>query len=277
MVERFFDVKKAVGSIPTSSTSYVMTKNKTVKDNYDLVFGNKKRIMVVFAHPDDAEVFCGGTISRLIKDGKEVASIKITNGDKGSRQEKITSKELGKMRELEDQKAMQILGIKKENNIYLHFEDGKVEDSFDVIGKIAEQIRIFKPDILITHNPEDVIIRFDKNNNWVNHRDHRHTGQAAINASYPYSRDILFFPEHFKNKKASSHVVTEFLLVDFYNHPDLVYIDVTDNIEARIKAHASHSSQYNIKMAQDSADFFTMSNIYPKNKRFERFRYVIAD
>lgn len=250
---------------------------KAIKDSYNSIFGNKKRIMAVFAHPDDAEIFSGGTISRLTRDKKEVAVIKVTSGNKGSRQEKITSKELGKIREEEDSKAMQILGIKRENNIYLRFEDGTVEDTLDVIGKIAEQIRIFKPDILITHNPENIVIRFEKDVNWINHRDHRNTGQAAINASYPYSRDILFFPDHFKNKESSSHTVTEFLLVDYYDHPDIVYIDVTNDIESRISAHACHTSQYSLKAARESADFFTKSNLYPNNKKFERFRHIIAD
>jgi LmbE family N-acetylglucosaminyl deacetylase len=43
-----------------------------MKDSYDNIFGNKKKIMFVFAHPDDAEIYCGGTISRLVEDGKKV-------------------------------------------------------------------------------------------------------------------------------------------------------------------------------------------------------------
>jgi LmbE family N-acetylglucosaminyl deacetylase len=247
-----------------------------VKDDYSRIFKNVNRILAIYAHPDDAEVFSGGTLSRLVEDGKEVCVVKVTSGDKGSRQNSISQKELGNLREKEDAGSMEILGIHKKNNIYLHFEDGTVEDSIKVIGKIAEQIRIFKPDLLITHNPEDVVIRFAKDENWINHRDHRNTGKAAIDAAYPYSRDLLFFPEHFKNKEAKSYSVSKFLLVDYYDHPDLVYIDVSKNIATRIKAHSSHSSQYSEKDAKDSADFFTASSKY-NGKRYERFRYVIAD
>jgi len=247
-----------------------------IQDDYKRIFENKHKVMAVFAHPDDAELYSGGTIARLVGDGKEVMVVKVTSGDKGSRQEKITSKELGNTRESEDRKAMRTLGIKDENNIYLHVEDGTVMDSLEVIGKIAEQIRIFKPDLIITHNPEDKIIRFDKDVNWVNYRDHLNTALAAIDAAYPYARDLLFFPEHFKNKNTSSHAVTEFLLVDYYNHEDLVYIDITNSVETRVRAHAAHSSQYSVEAAQNSADFFTKSDNYG-NKRFERFRYVVAD
>jgi LmbE family N-acetylglucosaminyl deacetylase len=172
---------------------------------------------------------------------------------------------------------MKVLGIKDKNNIYLRFVDGTVEDSFEVIGKIAEQIRIFQPELIIAHNPEDVIIRFDKNINWVNHRDHENCDKATIHASYPYARDILFFPEHFKNPQAKSCCCNEFLLVDYYNHPDQVYIEVTDYIEKRVNAHACHASQYSLTQAQESADFFTKSKNYPEDKRFETFRHVIAD
>lgn len=247
------------------------------QDDYLKVFGNKKRVMVVFAHPDDAEIMCGGTIARLTNDNKRVRVVKITSGDKGSRGTKISSQELLNTREKEDQKSMKILGIKEEDNIYLHIPDGEIEDSLEIIGKLAEQIRIFKPEIIITHNPESVIIRHPSGERWVNHRDHRATGQSVIDAAYPYSRDVLFYPEHFDNPEAGPHLVKEFLIVDSYGDPDTVYIDVTNYIETRIKAHSSHASQYTLEGAMESADFFTISDKHPKGKRFESFRLVATD
>lgn len=245
-----------------------------VKDAYTKILSNKQRILIVFAHPDDAELYCGGTIARLVHDQKSVRLVKMTNGDKGSRQEKISQAKLGKIREQEDRIAAKVLGIRPENNIYLRIEDGSIENNKAYIGKIALQIRLFKPDVIITHNPEHVIIRFAKDVNWVNHRDHRNTGLVTVDAAYPYSRDVLFFPEHFQDKFAESHKVTEFLFVDYYDHPDLVQIDITDFVDTRVKAHASHSSQYTLEHAQNSADFFTK---HPDGRRYERFRYVVAD
>lgn len=246
-------------------------------DSYQKIFSKKQRILVVFAHPDDAELYAGGTIARLTQDGKTVRVVKVTSGNRGSRQEKITTAELEQTRENEDRTAMRIFGIADENNVYLRINDGEVDNSLETIGIIAKQIRLFKPDLIITHNPEDVFIRFDKDVNWVNHRDHRNTGKSTIDAAYPYSRDLLFFPKHFENPGVLSHATTEFLLVDYYDHPDLVSIEVTDQIETRIKAHAAHSSQYTVDQARSSADFFTKLPQYPKNKRYERFRYVLAD
>ncbi|MBU1111062.1 PIG-L family deacetylase [Patescibacteria group bacterium] len=251
--------------------------NQPITDAYKKIFADKQRILVVFAHPDDLELYCGGLVARLTSDNKVVRSVKITSGDMGSQQEVVSSEELKVLRESEDRKSMQVLGITEDNNVYLGLRDGGVEHNLDNIGLLAQQIRIFKPDLIITHNPEDKIIRFDKDINWVNHRDHLNTALNALDAAFPYSRDLLFFPEHFDDKDASSHSVSEFLLVDFYEHPDLVHIDVTSSVDQRVKAHACHASQYSAQDAQESADFFTLLPHFPKGKRFERFRYVIAD
>ncbi len=247
-------------------------------DSFERIFSNKNRILVIMPHPDDTELYCGATVARLIQSGKRVRVIKMTFGDKGSRQEKVTQKKIRRIREKEDREAMKILGIEDKDNIYLGLGDGEIEHNLSTIGKVAYQIRLFKPELIITTNPEDYIIRFDKDINWVNHRDHRHTGRSALDAAYPYARDLLFFPEHFKKKHitVSSHTCTEFLFTDVYDHPDLVYIDVTNYIDYRTRALAAHSSQYSLKQAQESTDFFTKLSTYG-NRRFDRFRYVMAD
>lgn len=244
------------------------------RDSFETIFKVKNKVLVVMAHPDDTELYAGGTVARLIESGKEVRVVKMTLGNKGNRQQKISEKELGEIRLKEDKVAMNVFGIKDNNNVYLNYPDGGVEYNLESIGRVAHQIRLFKPELIITHNPEHKIIRFSKDVNWVNHRDHINTGNIAIDAAYPYSRDLLFFPEHFKDKIASTHACTEFLLVDYYDHPDKVQIDITDQLDIRIKAHASHSSQYSLKQAQDSADFFTKNSTH---RRYEVFRYVIAD
>lgn len=245
-------------------------------DSYQKIFSKKNRILVVMPHPDDTDLYCGATVARLIKDGKKVRVVKMTFGDKGSKQEKISQNNLRKIREKEDRLAMKVLGVKDEDNVYLGIGDGEIEHDLATIGKIVYQIRLFKPDIIITTNPEDLIIRFDKDVNWVNHRDHRHCARITVDAAYPYARDLLFFPEQFKEKAITSHTCTEFLFTDYYNHPDLVYIDVTDFIDYRTRTLASHSSQYSLQHARESTDFFTQLPSYGL-RRFDRFRYVIAD
>jgi LmbE family N-acetylglucosaminyl deacetylase len=248
-----------------------------VQDSYQKIFSSINKILVVLAHPDDLELYCGGLVARLVADGKIVRSVKVTSGEMGSRHIKVSSDELRKIREAEDVAAMTKLGILSENNIYLRFPDGGVENNLDLIGQIALQIRLFQPDLIITHNAEDKIIRFDDNNSWFNHRDHLNTGISAIDGSYPYSRDLLFFPEHYQNPSAKSWACTKFLIVDSYNHPDSVFIDVTNFISQRVEAHSQHKSQYSVAAAQESADFFTKKWDPTGQKNYETFRYLIVD
>lgn len=81
-------------------------------DSYQRIFGNKQRILVVMSHPDDCELYCGATVARLVHDGKKVRVVKMTYGDKGSKQEKVSSEKLKVIREKEDRDAMKILGIR---------------------------------------------------------------------------------------------------------------------------------------------------------------------
>jgi len=246
-----------------------------LEDSYDKVFGNKQRIMVVMAHPDDLEIFCGGTVARLIADGKSVRSVKLTLGDRGSRDRNISRKELSTIRHKEDEQAMETIGISRKDSVYLGLEDGAVDNSLDVIGKISLQIRLFKPQIVITTNPEDIIVSHHSGDNWVNHRDHRNAALSAIDAVYPFSRDRLYFPEHFKKKGVGYHECNELLLADYYSHKQTIAIKVDDYINTRIKAMSCHKSQITPKHAQESTDYFTK---HPGSKgRLELFRYVIAD
>lgn len=246
-----------------------------MKDSYNDIFKDKERILVVFAHPDDAEIYCGGTIARLTKDNKEVRVVKVTSGNKGSRGQEISEEDLRKLRENEDSQAMRVLGVTPKNNVYLNLGDGEINNDMRTIEPLVKQIRLFKPDLVITHNPEDVIIKFDEKDSWVNHRDHRNTGVSVVDATYPYGRDVLFFPKHFEDKRVSSHKVAEYLFVDSYNHKDEIFIDVTNTSETRTKAIACHASQYSEDYAKDTTNYFTV--IKGSNRRWERFRYVVAD
>ena len=246
-----------------------------IECSYKKIFSDVKKVLFVFSHPDDADIYAGGTIARLVQDGKEVCIVKMTLGNKGSRQENISEKDLAELRLEEDKKAMVLLGIKESHNIYLDLKDGEIEDDSETREKLVKIIRTFKPDMVVTHNPEDKIIRWSDDFNYINHRDHRNTGTVTLDACYPYSRDVLFYPDQLKEDGVSSHIVSTFLFVDYFFHPDTITIDVTETVETRNKAIAAHSSQYSMEAAQESTDFFT--KLDNSGRRYERFRYVVAD
>ncbi|MBI2326019.1 PIG-L family deacetylase [Candidatus Collierbacteria bacterium] len=244
-----------------------------VKDSFTDIFSDKKKVMFVYAHPDDAEMYSGGLIARLVKERIEVLHVKMTKGNKGSRQEKYTESDLADIRESEDETGLDILGLTPKNSVNLNLGDGEIENNLETIEKIVRQIRTFKPDLIITHNPEKVVIKDDFGEFYFNHRDHRHTAVTVVDAAYPYSRDNLFFSKQIKDT-LSPHIVKELLFVDSWGDPDLVYIDITEFFDRKIKAIASHKSQYSEEKAKGAADYFASEK---EGRRYEQFRYVKAD
>lgn len=115
--------------------------------------------MFVFAHPDDAEIYCGGLIARLASDKKQVKLIKMTTGNKGSRGEQISESQLAKTRETEDSTALQTLGLSEAASLNLNLGDGEIENNLETIGLLVKEIRTFKPELIVTHNPEKTLIR----------------------------------------------------------------------------------------------------------------------
>ena len=69
------------------------------------------RVLVVAAHPDDPEFLAGGTVARLAKEGREIAYVIVTNGNKGSGDRTITSDQLIPIREDEQRRAARVLGV----------------------------------------------------------------------------------------------------------------------------------------------------------------------
>jgi LmbE family N-acetylglucosaminyl deacetylase len=197
----------------------------------------------------------------------------MTTGNKGSRQEHVTEEELANIRKQEDQNALETLGLKAENNINLDLGDGRIENSLNTIENLVRQIRQFKPDILVTHNPEQKLIRYPDGSYYINHRDHINTALSIIDAAYPYSRDILFFPNQIK-EGLESHTVTQFLFVDSWGHQDTIFIDITNQTQKKIEALECHKSQCTKDEAQKWLDSFSKEE---NGKRYEQFRYVVAD
>lgn len=85
---------------------------------------NKKKILVILAHPDDPEFFCGATIARWCAAGHEVQYCLLTKGQKGSQDAHISQAEIENLRVIEQKKAAQFLGVKGVK--FLEYLDGEL-------------------------------------------------------------------------------------------------------------------------------------------------------
>jgi LmbE family N-acetylglucosaminyl deacetylase len=188
-----------------------------------------RKALVIVAHPDDAEFLCGGTVARWCAEGWEVNYVLTTSGDMGSRDPEMTRERLKKVREKEQRAAADVLGVKEV--VYLGYPDGFVENTVELRERLTREIKRLKPDLVVTWNPFRTTFT---------HRDHRLTGEAALDALYPLARNPLGFPEHLEDG-LEPHRVNEVLLAGSES-PDY-YVDVTDYFEKKIAALRRHKSQ----------------------------------
>jgi LmbE family N-acetylglucosaminyl deacetylase len=191
-----------------------------------------ERAMVVTAHPDDTEFGAGGTIAKLVKDGCEVTYVIVTNGNKGSSDRTMTPARLAEIRQGEQRAAARVLGVERVE--FLGYEDGEVEDTRAVRLDVTRQIRRWRPDLLITMNPNRTY------NLGGSHRDHRIVAGLALDCVYPLARDHMAFPELMP--EFEPHKVGEIYLMQ-WESPQLV-VDITETIELKLKALACHASQF---------------------------------
>lgn len=194
----------------------------------DTHFDGINRMLVVAAHPGDAEIACGGTIAKMTDSGMKVVLVNCTSGDIGTYTDGITHAQLAEVRQQESDRAAEILGIEKTYN--LGHKDGELVNSLKLREQLAQLYRTTQADAIITHNPESV----------QQHPDFRAAGQAAIDAYTP-AQMPLYKPGQLKNALPSS--VRRIITFGDILHPDL-YVDVSEYYDKKLAACVAHESQY---------------------------------
>ncbi|WP_018675170.1 bacillithiol biosynthesis deacetylase BshB1 [Riemerella columbina] len=106
----------------------------------------KVDILAIGAHPDDVELGCGGTLAKLISEGKTAAIVDLTQGELGTRGTKDT-------RYNEAANASKILGIQHREN--LKMKDGFLVNSEEYQMRIVKMIRKYRPEIVFANAIED--------------------------------------------------------------------------------------------------------------------------
>jgi LmbE family N-acetylglucosaminyl deacetylase len=201
-----------------------------VKTTLEIVTEIPDRAMVIFAHPDDAEIGSGGVVAKWVAAGCEVTYVLCTTGDAGTADRALTPAHLMEKRAEEQRAAADAMGVK--NLVMLGYPDGKLEDTREFLGDIVRAIRTYRPHTVFVHDPYRI--------KGFQHRDHRKAGITATDAVYPFARDHLHFPEHIADG-LEPHKVRE-LWYWGMDEPNVI-VDVTDGIERQIAALVRHESQ----------------------------------
>jgi LmbE family N-acetylglucosaminyl deacetylase len=187
------------------------------------------QVLVITPHPDDAEFGVAGTVARWIKQGMDVVYAVCTNGDKGTSDPDMTPEKLTEIREKEQQKAADLLGVREV--VFLRYPDQGLEDTPQFRKDLVRLIRKYRPDIVVTSNPYRKYI-------W--HRDHRICGRVVLDAVFPYARDRLSYPDLI-GEGLEPHKVKEVWLwgSEDANHRS----DITETFDLKVAALCCHVSQ----------------------------------
>ena len=191
-------------------------------------------ILVILAHPDDPEFFCGATIARWAEMGHCISYCLLTRGDKGVRDAIIDPNQLARIREVEQKHAADILGVKEV--MFLEFQDGYLVPDLGARKEVARVIRKIRPDVVVSCDPTYI---FGENN--INHPDHRAAGQIVVDAIFPAAGNPLYFPELLQEEGLQPHGVKEIWL-SVTGQPNTT-IDVTEHWVKKIQALHCHETQ----------------------------------
>jgi len=182
---------------------------------------NKKKVLIVAAHPDDEILGIGGTALKHIKNGDEVSCLILGEGVTSRETREGTVEELHK----DSLNAAEIIGF---NDVFFsNFPDNRFDsvDLLDIIKEVEKYLEKVKPDIIYTHNENDLNI------------DHRITFQAVLTACRPCNKNC---PEKIYTFETLSS--TEWQTSDKQFKPN-TYIDIEEEIEKKIEALGAYKSE----------------------------------
>ncbi len=193
--------------------------------------------LIIAAHPDDPEFGAAGTVAKWTRDGKSVAYVICTDGEKGTSDRTLDPQELAKIRRDEQRAAAAVLGVREV--VFLHYPDQGLEETAAFRKDIVRWIRRFRPTVVLSSDPY---------RRYLWHRDHRIVGQVVMDALFPYARDHLAYPDLLA-EGLEPHKVKEawFWAAEDINHRE----DISETFDLKIAALKCHASQWNEHPVKD--------------------------
>lgn len=197
--------------------------------------GRPDRLMVIVAHPDDADFGPAATVARWVAAGSVAHLVCCTSGDAGADDARIDPLALARTREAEQRAAARHVGYAEVT--FLHQPDGALANDLALREQLVRLLRTFRPDAVLAPDPTVVITR----SGHVQHTDHRAAAMAALDAVYPAARNALAFPNLVIHEGLEPHVV-RWMYLFWSERPD-AWVDVSATMDARIAALREHASQ----------------------------------
>jgi len=183
------------------------------------------RLLILGAHPDDAEYHAAGLASIYRELGHAVKMVSVTNGRAGHHEK--PDDEVAAIRRREAAASAGVIGATSD---VWDYPDGELQPTLDVRRRIIGTIRGFAPDLILTHRTNDY------------HPDHRAVGQAVQDASF-----LVTVPKIVPEVPVLRSDPVVGYMPDLFMRPyrlvaDVV-VDVTDRVDMIVAMLACHRSQ----------------------------------
>lgn len=209
------------------------------------------KVLAVGCHPDDLEIACAGTLRKYVEQGAEVYMCHVANGNQGH--VVIEPDPLREIRTKEAEEAGKIIGAQEVINLDVNDMEVNSHDPA-IMDAMADVVRKVCPDVIITHNPDDYML------------DHCETSLIATNGS---------FCSGLSHRARSYEPFSSFVPVFFMdtlagvNFQPLQYVDITDQIETKLRALRCHESQLKWMYEHDGIDFADMVKTCSKYRGYQ--------
>ncbi len=187
------------------------------------------RALAVFAHPDDPEVACGGTLARWAAAGSEVRLVIANRGEKGSADPTTDPDALAAGRAEEVARAAEVMGLAGVE--HLGYPDGELDNDGPLRERLIALIRAQRPNAVVAPDPTAVFF----GESYVNHRDHRELGWAVLDALVP-AASPLYVPHAGPAHQVGLVLLSGTLEAD-------TWVDVTAVLPTKVAAVACHESR----------------------------------
>jgi N-acetylglucosamine malate deacetylase 1 len=205
------------------------------------------RVLAVGAHPDDLEILCGGTLARFVREGNEVVMCHATRGDKGSHVH--TSEEVARLRSTEARRAAEIAGA---DYVGLGLSDAEVSASDrDQQRAVIDLVREARPNLIITHHPQDYM------------SDHNEISKLVFHCSFHATLPLLETGTPHHDVVAPIYYMDTVMGLGFQ---PTEFVDVTTTIGTKVAMLEAHESQLAWLREHDGVD------IVEQMKTATRFR-----
>lgn len=200
--------------------------------------------LVLFAHPDDAEFSCGGTVARWARDGCEIHYVCITDGSAGSNDPGTTREAMREVRARELRAAAEVLGVATVT--FLDELDGFLEVTPETRRKVTREVRRLRPEVIVAPDPSRLWV----GSGYINHSDHKAAGALALSAVMPDAPTRVLFQE-LEDEGIEPYEVPNLWIVA--DEPD-TFVDITETYDVKIKALHAHASQIGPGMEERVAE-----------------------